>query len=643
MALQNFKVQQGLSLEDGNITIVDSNANVYANALIANTITSNTNANINLFPNGTGVIDAGNVLISNVASPLVTSDAATKGYVDGVAQGLTIKDSVQAATTGMNILLDGSVTTLDGVSLQSGYRVLVKDQSDETQNGIYIVPSSGAWTRANDMNTATQVYGAFTFVEGGTKNASTGWVTTNTPATPVTLGTSSILFTQFSGAGATATNVSAGVGDLKITGGTTNYVLAASDNLGNLTYANLANYFSVTTNISTVVAGSTLQFVANFANPSYPGGVYVLEQLGPVSLTVTDAWSQSGSNIGTSKNSYANYVAGTVNSANVTITITLANANFNIQSSDSIVIGSTTLTGTQILAIDTNINGNSTATFTIPSTSLNANVEANALSNVSNPVSVSLTNNRGATGAGVNTASGTTLLDVAPIPFNVTSLSGTYSTNPIAFFSPNQSMSWSVATTTGATSITAGNLSYANTSHSISGSLTSNGSTSGSISVNSTYTYTLSTSDYAGTGATGAGARTIPSTVTGTVNPVNQYYPLFWQVTSSNIASTVINATAWSYGSNTASSAHYGSNLVTGAGTTGQYGVTTATSGDYLWIATPGATTHTFHFIAANQDIPLPPDVGPLTGTLGNGSYTNTYTIYGFTKATSVTNVYVSA
>ena len=83
--------------------------------------------------------------------------------------------------------------------------------------------------------------------------------------------------------------------------------------------------------------------------------------------------------------------------------------------------------------------------------------------------------------------------------------------------------------------------------------------------------------------------------------------------------------------------------MVTGAGTTVQYGVTTATSGDYLWIATPGATTHTFHFIAANQDIPLPPDVGPLTGTLGNGSYTNTYTIYGFTKATSVTNVYVSA
>ena len=643
MAIKKFNVQQGLSLGDAPTTIVDNNANVYANALIANTITSNSNANINLFPSGTGVIDAGGVTVSNVASPLVTSDAATKGYVDGVAQGLTIKDSVQAATAGMSILLDGSVTTLDGVSLQSGYRVLVKDQSDETQNGIYVVPSSGAWTRANDMNTANQVYGAFTFVEGGTKNASTGWVTTNTPATPVTLGTSSILFTQFSGAGATATNVSAGVGDLKITGGTTNYVLAASDNLGNLMYANLANYFSVTTNISTVVAGSTLQFVANFANPSYPGGVYVLEQLGPVSLSVSDAWSQSGSNIGTSKNSYANYVAGTVNSANVTITITLANANFNIQSSDSIVIGSTTLTGTQILAIDTNINGNSTATFTIPSTSLNANVEANALSNVSNPVSVSLTNNRGATGAGVNTASGTTLLDVAPIPFNVTSLSGTYSTNPIAFFSPNQSMSWSVATTTGATSITAGNLSYANTSHSISGSLTSNGSTSGSISVNSTYTYTLSTSDYAGTGATGAGARTIPSTVTGTVNPVTQYYPLFWQVTSSNIASTVINATAWSYGSNTTSSAHYGSNLVTGAGTTGQYGVTTATSGDYLWIATPGATTHTFHFIAANQDIPLPPDVGPLTGTLGNGSYTNTYTIYGFTKATSVTNVYVSA
>lgn len=131
-----------------------------------------------------------------VADPTASAHAATKAYVDSVAQGLTVKASVRAATTA-NITLSGE-QTIDGVSVVSGNRVLVKNQGTQTQNGIYIA-SSGAWTRSDDASTGSELVSAFVFVEEGTANADTGWVqTTNSP---ITLGSSNIVFAQFSGAG----------------------------------------------------------------------------------------------------------------------------------------------------------------------------------------------------------------------------------------------------------------------------------------------------------------------------------------------------------------------------------------------------------------------------------------------------------
>ena len=157
---------------------------------------------------GRVVYDSGNSLFKvttdgttlgnmNVATPTSDNHAANKSYVDSIAQGLDVKDSVRAASTG-NITVGTPATTLDGVTLVTGDRILLKDQTTGSENGIYTY-ASGGLTRATDMDATGEFVGAFFFVEEGTTNSDQGFVCSTNGT--VTVGTTAVAFTQFTGTG----------------------------------------------------------------------------------------------------------------------------------------------------------------------------------------------------------------------------------------------------------------------------------------------------------------------------------------------------------------------------------------------------------------------------------------------------------
>jgi len=135
--------------------------------------------------------------ITSLADPTADNDAANKGYVDSVAQGLDVKDSVKVATTA-NITLSGT-QTIDGVAVSADERVLVKDQSTASQNGLYLCKAS-TWTRTDDLAAGSDAAGAFAFVEQGTVNGDNAFVCSSDKGSAVT-GTNNLTFVQFSGAG----------------------------------------------------------------------------------------------------------------------------------------------------------------------------------------------------------------------------------------------------------------------------------------------------------------------------------------------------------------------------------------------------------------------------------------------------------
>ena len=205
------------SLQIGNIKIYSDNQ----------ITTEETNGNINLITNGTGVIDVHNTRISSLADPEGPYDAVNRSYVDAVANGFHVHTPAQVAThanlatitgdtvtydngplddgVGATLTLDTAITIIDGITyltdnFPDGSRILVKNEDNAAYNGIYTINTAGdVLTRATDFDTAVEVGGGdFVFVEHGDLYGSTGWV--QVEDTDI-IGTHTITFSQFAGVG----------------------------------------------------------------------------------------------------------------------------------------------------------------------------------------------------------------------------------------------------------------------------------------------------------------------------------------------------------------------------------------------------------------------------------------------------------
>ena len=227
-----------------------------------------------------------------VPAPVNTGDAATKAYVDGVAQGLNVKNSVVAATTtglpaytynngtaGFGATLTGNSTgtlTVDTHTVALNDRILVKNETGSpgaAYNGIYLCTTAGAGggspaayvlTRATDMDAGTEVPGAFTFVQSGSVNALSGFVVVSTGT--YTIGTTAITFTQFSASGA----VTAGTG-LTLIGSTLSLSNPVPIGLGGTGQSSAAN--AITALTGTQTSGFVLRSTGSAAAlaPLQPG------------------------------------------------------------------------------------------------------------------------------------------------------------------------------------------------------------------------------------------------------------------------------------------------------------------------------------------------------------------------------------
>jgi len=250
-----------------------------------NTVTStDTNGDIILSPNGTGKVDVSGSIITGLSEPVGATDAATKNYVDTVAEGLHVHEAAHCATTdtlavlsggtvtynngtagvGATLTLSAGLSAIDGHTLTNGDRILVKNQTNQAHNGMYVRTSATVLTRASDFDTAAEIGGGdFTFVENGTVYGNTGWVQT---VEVLTVGTDNIIWQQFSGTG----TFTAGNG-LTITGTEFNVVGTADRIVANIDSIDIASTYVGQSSITTLGTIGTGVWQGTVVGPTYGG------------------------------------------------------------------------------------------------------------------------------------------------------------------------------------------------------------------------------------------------------------------------------------------------------------------------------------------------------------------------------------
>lgn len=270
----NATSSSGLSTTDGSIYFDTTlhKLQVRENGAWVGFYTTTTTLNNITAP--TGSLAMNSQKITGLADPTSAQDAATKIYVDNAVVGIDWKPSVLlASTTNVSLSSNTVPLTLDGTAVSTGNRILIKDQTDQTTNGIYVVGYSApnyTYTRATDADTGTEVTGGLAvFVESGSTQADTGWVLT-APNGSTTIGTDNLVFTQFTGLG----QVTAGAGLTKSgntldVGAGTGITVNANDVAVNYSalWIGSSNVQNATgtqalTGISSITGGTTLSLLA---------------------------------------------------------------------------------------------------------------------------------------------------------------------------------------------------------------------------------------------------------------------------------------------------------------------------------------------------------------------------------------------
>jgi hypothetical protein len=342
--------------------------------------------------------------IINLAAPVNSTDAATKQYVDDVAQGLHTHDSCNAATpdtlanisggtitynngtagVGANLVTTGTFNLIDGVNVQTaGTRIIVKNEANAAHNGIYTWSNATVLVRATDFDTSTEMAGGdFTFVTGGTLYDNTGWVMTD-PVT--TVGTSPVNWTQFSGAGTYTAGTGLTLLGSQFSVNTAQPTITSVGTLtglsvnGNITAANItANTGVFTGNGSGLSAIAGGNVTGQVANALVAGTVYTAAQPNITSLGTLTGLGVNGTITGV--NITANTGVFTGNGSGLSA---IAGANVTGQ------VGNALVAGTVYTAAQPNI----TSVGTLSSLTVSGNASAGNLNTAGKVVASTLESN----------------------------------------------------------------------------------------------------------------------------------------------------------------------------------------------------------------------------------------------------------